>query len=38
MGEKGLLRLYALADNGAGYEAVRVLRTPENESVVPPVE
>ena len=38
MWDKGLLHLYATADNGAIYEAVRVLTTPENESGVPPAE
>jgi hypothetical protein len=38
MWDKGLLHLYALADNGALYEAVRVLSAPENESAVPAVE
>ena len=38
MWDKGLLHLYAVADNGAAYEAVRVLSAPENESAVPPAE
>ncbi len=38
MWDKGLLHLYAAADNGATYEAVRVLTAPENESGIPPAE
>jgi len=38
MWDKGLLHLYATADDGAAYEAVRVLTAPENESEIPPGE
>jgi hypothetical protein len=36
--DTGLLHLYATTDDGATYEAVRVLTAPENESGIPPVE